>query len=197
MAKAHLKLPTLTQQEIEEFWSCVDKTPGQGPKGECHEWQGGRDGDDYGGVFIDGRQYKAHRIAYFLFTGEDPGTLLVCHHCDWPPCCREEHLFAGNQKTNRDDMVAKGRARFAEGDKSASRKHPESVPRGQQHWSKRHAEKVLTGEKVGGSILSPAQVREIRASYPAATGRALAVKYGVSYGTIYDLLRGKTWKHLL
>jgi len=60
---------------------------------------------------------------------------------------------------------------------------------------------VLKGEEIGNSILKEEQVIEIREyvkSAPKYYGRkALAKKYGVSEGTIKDIVSGKTWRHLL
>src|SRR5690242_3970621 len=51
----------------------------------------------------------AHRFAYTLFNGVDPGKLLVCHSCDVPRCVSAEHLFLGTYKDNIQDAVRKGR----------------------------------------------------------------------------------------
>ena len=113
MAKPHRKLPILTTQEIEQFWSKVDRVPGQGPKGECWQWKAGTDMDGYGLVKIQGRSsWKVHRIAFMLQSGADPGERLVCHTCDNPPCCRGAHLFTGTNADNVADMKAKGRMVF-------------------------------------------------------------------------------------
>lgn len=210
MARPHLKLPILTQQEIEAFWNLVDKTPGQGPNGECHEWKGGRHPDGYG-KYNRLARFLSHRVAYFLLRGEDPGKLDVCHHCDNPPCCRDEHLFPG---TNADNMAdARQKDRFARGENHwfrtrpetvasgehhGSRTQPESRARGQSHGSRTHPERLVRGEKVKGATLKQAQVLELRS---LATGRRgeisfFASKYEVAPSTIWRALHRETWKHI-
>lgn len=131
MAKPHRKLPELTPQEIEYFWSKVDKTPGQGPKGECWEWQPGKDADGYG-MFPHARYpWKAHRVAYKLQYDIDPGESLVCHTCDNPPCCYGEHLFTGAMVDNVADMKAKGRMIF----RGQPRRSPLPIKKGTSHPS--------------------------------------------------------------
>lgn len=77
----------------------------------CWPWRMGLDRDGYGHFTAEGRKYKAHRLAFQLSTGVDPGELKVCHRCDNPACCNPTHLFLGTQTDNLRDMVTKGRSR--------------------------------------------------------------------------------------
>ena len=87
----------------------INRTPGQGPQGDCWQWAGTTDGRGYGEIKVRGRLVKAHRIALFGFENvRNP--LLACHRCDNPLCVRPEHLFPGTSRDNVLDMRAKGRA---------------------------------------------------------------------------------------
>lgn len=76
----------------------------------CWEWLGTRNDNGYGVASVSRRTTGAHRLGWLLLTGEDPGKLFVCHHCDNPPCCNPAHLFLGDAGRNRFDMTVKGRA---------------------------------------------------------------------------------------
>jgi hypothetical protein len=108
----------------ERFWRMVDKsTPDS-----CWEWMGNRHYKGYGEFTLPSGSYqqktKAHRMAWELSTGINPGGSMVCHTCDNPPCCNPSHLFLGNAKTNKDDAVNKHRHCY--GEKSPKSKLTES-----------------------------------------------------------------------
>lgn len=96
------------------LWAKVDRTPGQGPRGDCWEFQGYRDPRGYGNMgcrILSNRKRpeRTHRIAYFLTHGPIPEGKHICHKCDNPPCCNPEHLWPGTARQNLRDAQAKGR----------------------------------------------------------------------------------------
>jgi hypothetical protein len=91
------------------FYAKVNTEPGQGPGGECHEWSASRNESGYGKFSVSrGKWRRAHRVAWFLATGAWPEG-MVLHRCDNPPCVRLDHLFLGDERANKADMVSKGR----------------------------------------------------------------------------------------
>lgn len=104
------------------FWLKVNTAPGQGPQGECWEWQGcrlpGRKGQRSYGVIADRRKRKSptcpgnsytHRLSWEIHHGKDAGEKMVLHKCDNPPCVRPDHLFKGTALINTHDALLKGR----------------------------------------------------------------------------------------
>lgn len=89
------------------FWAKVTKGDG------CWEWAGFRSREGYGQLRTGprGRQKQelAHRVSWEVSVGPIPAGLLVCHHCDNPPCVRPDHLFVGTSSDNLRDSAAKGR----------------------------------------------------------------------------------------
>lgn len=161
---------------IERFWAKVERGDG------CWLWGGFRDKNGYGQCKVAGHVMRAHRCAWMLAYGAFPlPGILVCHHCDTPSCVRPDHLFLSTPLGNMRDAVAKGR--MATGEGHGTRLHPGSVPRGVQRR---------------GVKLTEAAVRAIRARYRAgaATQRALAVEYGVSYSLVSLVVKRKTWDHV-
>jgi len=95
------------------FWSQVEFST------NCWEWVGHTDKDGYGQFSYNGTSKKAHRVAWFLYTGKWP-TKSILHTCDNPPCMRRKHLYEGTQADNMRDRKDRG-----------------NQPKGEQHWQAR------------------------------------------------------------
>lgn len=152
---------------MEKWLSQVDKTPGQGPNGDCWIWTGTYNPTGYG-VFCWplGRNMGAHVASYCLYTG-DMVTIgfHICHHCDNPPCVNPAHLFKGTSKDNVHDAISKGR--MSVGGKNANAK--------------------LTDEQA-------AEIKRRKANGEKTS--VLMVEFGVSKPTINRIARGYSFSHL-
>lgn len=89
----------------ERFWEKVIK----GRANECWIWQASIDSCGYGTIRVGRTHDKAHRVSYFLATGQKPGSSHVLHACDTPPCVNPRHLFLGTHADNMRDRLKKGR----------------------------------------------------------------------------------------
>jgi len=160
-------MPKFTEKHIARFQSRIAK----GAPNECWEWQSYTFGSlGYGcfKAFYEG--WGAHRVAYYLCYGEDPGELCVCHLCDNPVCCNPSHLWLGTPADNIRDMREKGRSRG----------------------------KDEKGEKNPLAKLTDKKVKEIRKLHTTGnyTQTQLAKKYGVSIVAIHYVVKRKTWTHI-
>jgi hypothetical protein len=86
----------------------------QDPVTGCIEWTGSRTKakdkkKGYGQINRGGKSLLTHRLAWELKHGPIPPGMKVCHSCDNPPCCNDEHLFLGTQTDNMADRDTKGR----------------------------------------------------------------------------------------
>ena len=96
------KLNPLSAPWRERFWAKVKK----GPK--CWIWTGSRTPFGYGRLGINGISTVASRLSWLMSRGQMPsGDMMICHHCDNPPCVRPEHLFLGSPKANQHDRYRK------------------------------------------------------------------------------------------
>ena len=135
-------------------------------KDGCWEWLSYKDNNGYGRINYGGKPFLAHRLSYMLKYGDIPAGKVVCHRCDNPGCTNPDHLFLGTQADNVEDMHAKGRA----------------------------TKRGLKGSAHHQARISEDDVRAIRGS--GMSGAELAEKYGMSRTNIYDILNGKTWRHV-
>lgn len=85
------------------FWSKVERGP------QCWIWQAACSPSGYGKFWVSGHEVRAHRFVWELMHGPIPEGLMVCHHCDTPPCVRPDHLFLGTGSDNMRDMARKRR----------------------------------------------------------------------------------------
>lgn len=100
----------MTKKETDRFFSKIFL------EGCGLRWRGGIRGKGYGcfSIMREGRTVLlyAHRIAYKIFNGSDPGDQLVRHACDTPPCVTPDCLLLGSMKENMRDAMERGRANF-------------------------------------------------------------------------------------
>lgn len=92
----------------DRFWSRIDKTPGQGPNGDCWQWRAAAGKEIYAQVKIAKQRRVVHHVAWFLKFGQWP-TLWILHSCDNPPCCNPQHLREGTAKDNANDRSIRNR----------------------------------------------------------------------------------------
>ncbi len=197
MPRAHNKpIPSLTEADIARFWSKVDKTPGQGPTGECWPYKGPFTKQGYGRFYVrDDIEIRANRIAYFLTTGQDPGENEACHDCDWQPCCRGSHIHPGTRLDNAREAASRGL--YPTGDRNGSRKHPESLRRGDNHPNRMYGVKTK-GESNGFAKFKTEQILEIRRLYAegGVSYNDLAAKFSTYKATICGIITRRSWRHI-
>ncbi len=108
---AHLSLSPIQRPLAKRFWEKVDKSAG--PDG-CWLWTAYCSPRGYGTFRRAGKNRLAHRVAWELIHGHILKGLLVCHHCDNPPCVNPAHLFLGTNTDNTQDSIRKGRKAIGE-----------------------------------------------------------------------------------
>lgn len=59
-------------------------------------------------------KYTAHVVSYAYYNKLNVIDFHVLHSCDNPSCCNPKHLFKGDNTTNRQDCVSKGRTAMGE-----------------------------------------------------------------------------------
>jgi hypothetical protein len=89
---------------VDRFWKKVNKLPGDN---SCWLWIAGKDKYGYGQFKLDGKNVRAHQVSWKIQKGEWPSYL--CHTCDNPSCVNPLHLYIGNNQTNTNDKMLRGR----------------------------------------------------------------------------------------
>lgn len=109
-------LPTLPSKDVVRFWAQVQKTT----LTDCWPWIGYCTENGYGQFKYAYRNYRAHRIAFWLSYRLQPRDQLVCHTCDNPYCCNPNHLFLGSPADNSRDIGSKETICSLSGNKTRS-----------------------------------------------------------------------------
>lgn len=107
---ANKPIPIITPEVEARFWVRVDRSEGQGPKGDCWHWMGACREDGYPRhIRVQGVSYRVGQIA-LLIVGRTPDAhrRLALHACDNPPCVRPEHLRWGSESENIADAAERG-----------------------------------------------------------------------------------------
>lgn len=154
------KRPRSMALEINRFWALCTVQPNG-----CWTWNGHTRRRGYGQFWFRGMGWVASRLAFALAKGYVP-SLLVCHHCDNPPCINPEHLFEGSVSDNAQDMLQKGRKPVIRG---LGKRSP------------------LTDETVR-------QIKQL--SRDGVNNAELARRFGVHRSTIRVIVIGKYWKDI-
>lgn len=161
---AKRNLANIAPSALERFHASyrVDEASG------CWVWIGQIIRAGYGNFNFAKRKFFAHRASWEIHNGPIPEGLLICHHCDNPPCCNPGHLFLGTRSDNVQDAMAKGRMRW------------KGAPQ--------------PGTKNPMAKLTESQVREIKAS--TGPQKYVATAYGVSPALIHKIRDGHLWPHI-
>ena len=157
------RIPKLHYTQINRFWRQVDCSGGPDA---CWLWCGYVRPNGYGSIGINYKEYKAHRVSYFIEYGRIKNDTLILHRCDVRSCVNPAHLFQGTPKHNSQDAVRKGR------------------------------NTRLYGERNGKAKLTRTAVLRIRRLYKAGRmfQRELANQFGVCEATISYIINGGRWK---
>lgn len=155
-----------TKPLSKKFWEKVEKTGG------CWLWVGAKNPGGYGTIKIESsgdiHTILTHRVSWEFHFGPIPDGMLVCHHCDNPPCVNPEHLFLGTDADNAQDMIKKGRKVTKRGE--------------QNNKAKFTTQQIL-------------DIRELWAG-GGITKRDIADSYNVSDVAICNIINRKVWKHV-
>jgi len=108
----------------------------------CWIWIGCTNRRGYGFVYDPSakKTFKAHRQFYRRKHGEISPGLVVCHKCDTPSCVNPDHLYAGTQLENINDMVSRNRVK--------GERHNNAKLTNEKIFQIREMRKTLSGVKV-------------------------------------------------
>jgi len=78
----------------------------------CLLWKGSTSLNGYGYIGINKKNWRTHRLAYYLINDALPAPgYIVGHKCDVRRCCNPDHLEAITHDENMRQMAERGRAK--------------------------------------------------------------------------------------
>ena len=135
----------------------------------CILFEGFKDKSGYGQKWHDGKNWLAHRLAWYKVHGDIPKGLVVRHLCHNPACINLDHLALGTHQDNMDDRQ-----------RAERHSHGET-----------HSVAKLT-EAQAREILAQKPLGKVPRGYRAK----IAEKYNVHKDTIWRIWRKELWKHI-
>lgn len=81
--------------------------------GECLICHIGPNSRGYSTVLVHGVRWQAHRLIYWIEKGPIPAGMCILHSCDTRRCINIDHLRIGTELDNFNDMLKRGRRRYA------------------------------------------------------------------------------------
>lgn len=215
--------PTYSRSYFPKLAEKMDTLVRVDPITGCWEWTRALNADGYGnGLYHEGKQIRAHRVAFLVSMGALPPTHEPIRHlCSNPACCRPNHLAVGTALENAQDRARAGRgranrksftqrkrdilaARLMEGtDAEVAEKLALSIStvnraRRGRTWKAslglKPAERRKPWESDKRLKLTADAVRAIRTS--DEPHKVLADRYGVTAPNVAAVRAGRTWKHV-
>lgn len=99
----HIKHKETPTEMATRFWEKVKRTP------TCWLWQASTNQLGYGTFSYQGRDLRAHRVAYELRVGRIPAGKVIDHACHTPGCVRPDHLRVATAKQNAENRSGANR----------------------------------------------------------------------------------------
>jgi hypothetical protein len=161
---------TINERLKQRFLKFVDNPEDFGINDVCCIWNGNKTADGYGLFTLSKKEWRAHRMAYFIHHNGIDDNMLACHRCPGHRnCVNPLHIYMGTAKDNIADCLRDGT-------------HRSNFKKGEEHCqAKLNDEKVL----------------EIRRRLLAGEkAKVLAAEYGVTKSSIYLIKSGKQWNHI-
>lgn len=164
------------------------------PNSGCWLWLRSINNKGYGSGSLGGKRQYAHRYSYERSVGLIPDGMKVCHRCDVPCCVNPAHLFVGTQRDNMRDAAIKGRT--AKGLRHGTYTHPESRTTGDRSAARRHPEQVLRGEVRSLKLKEEDAIKIIQMKQDGISSRRIAGDFGIHEASVNRIARGARWGHL-